>query len=507
MAAGRWLVWGTLFLSGISVSAQKIVYSEPEKEDNRRINFEIAGKIGGNFLIYKNIRNRSWIVVFDDEMHQLDKVDQNYVPEDDRMINVDFFPYADFCYMIYQYQKKNIVYCMAAKIDANGKKISEVMQLDTTHSGFGANNKIYTVITSEDKSKIIAFKINSRNKRTYLITTVLFNDRLELLKKSRLGMNMNETDDYLNEFRLDNDGNLVFSKFNRISNNNIGIASLIVKPAQSDSFRVKELNIEKIYLDEIHIKVDNFNKRYLLTSFYYKQRRGNVDGFYFYIMDKLSGNSIKEDTIFFNDEMRKDAKSDNSLKMAFNEHFIRNIIVRKDGGFLISSEAYYTTSRFNNWNRWDYLYGSPFISPLDYYYYSPYYNNFWWNSRYNTNQAVRYHADNIAICSFNPDGKLEWSNVISKSQYDDQSDDEISFQLMNTGGQLHFLFNEMEKRANLLNDYTISPDGQLNHNPTLKNLDRGYEFMPKYGKQVSAKQTIIPCLHRGLICFSKIDYN
>ena len=78
---------------------------------------------------------------------------------------------------------------------------------------------------------------------------------------------------------------------------------------------------------------------------------------------------------------------------------------------------------------------------------------------------------------------------------------------MNTGGQLHFLFNEIERRANLLNDYTISPDGQLNHNPTLKNLDRGYEFMPKYGKQVSARQIIIPCIHRNLICFAKIDYD
>ena len=68
--------------------------------------------------------------------------------------------------MIYQYQKKNVVYCMAAKIDGNGKKIGDVMELDTTHIGFAANNKIYSVLTSEDKTKIIVFKINSRNKRT-----------------------------------------------------------------------------------------------------------------------------------------------------------------------------------------------------------------------------------------------------------------------------------------------------------------------------------------------------
>ncbi|MBK8608238.1 MAG: hypothetical protein IPN82_16005 [Chitinophagaceae bacterium] len=39
-------------------NAQKSIYSSPAKDDTRRMNFEIAGKINGNFLIYKNIRNK-----------------------------------------------------------------------------------------------------------------------------------------------------------------------------------------------------------------------------------------------------------------------------------------------------------------------------------------------------------------------------------------------------------------------------------------------------------------
>jgi hypothetical protein len=96
---------------------------------------------------------------------------------------------------------------------------------------------------------------------------------------------------------------------------------------------------------------------------------------------------------------------------------------------------------------------------------------------------------------------------MGKSQFDDQSDELLSYQLMNTGGQIHFLFNQLERRYNLLTDYSISPEGQMTRNPTLKNLDKGYEFMPKFGKQVSAKQMIMPCLYRNYICFAKIDYN
>jgi hypothetical protein len=508
MVCRRWFLPVFMVCSGLAATAQKIVYSEPEKDDSRRMNFEIAGKIGGNFLIYKSIHNKNWIAVLDNDMKQIGKVDQDYVPDNDRMINVDFFPYNDFCYMIYQYQKRNIVYCSASKIDANGKKIGDVIQLDTTQIGFAASNKIYSVLSSEDKSKIIVFKINSKNKSLYTMTTLLLNDKLELQKKSRLVIPMEERYDYLNDFHLDNEGDLVFSKFYRDNNDNISKASLLIKYAGADLLAETSLNIDKTNLDEIHIKVDNFNKRYLLTSFYYKQRRGNIDGYYFYIWDKASGKAILEDTITFSEDLRKEAKGESVTKMAFNDYFIRNIIPRRDGGFIIGSESYYTTSRFNSWNRWDYLYGSPFMSPVEnYYYYSPYYNNYWWNSRTSNNQAVRYHADNIAVLSFNKNGKLEWSDIVAKEQFDDESDELISYQIMNTGGQLHFLFNKDEKRTLLLNDYSLAPDGQIAHNPTLKNLDKGYEFMPMYSKQVSARQMIIPCGYRNYICFAKIDYN
>ena len=493
------------FLAG-SAFAQKIVYSEPERDDTRRINFEVIGKINGKYLVYKNIRNRNWITALDDNMTELSKVEQDYMP-DDRLINVDFFPYSDFFYMIYQYQRKNAVYCMAVKINGEGKKISDVMELDSSHISVLANNKIYSVISSEDKSKIMVFKINSKNKQRYLITTKLFDDQSQLLKKSVIWMPMEDRNEYLDEFYVDNQGDFVFTKFYRESNDVISRASLVLKAAQSDSFFVKDLNIEKRWLDELHIKIDNFNKRYLLTSFYYKERRGNIDGFYFFVWDKETAKVQMENTVALSDELRKEAKGESNVKMAFNDYFIRHIIIRKDGGFLIGSEAFYTTSRYNTWNRWDYLYGSPFYSPLDYYYYSPYYNSLWYRSRFNNSQNARYHADNIVVLSFDKNGNLQWNNVIPKEQYDDDTDDLISYQLMNTGGQLHFLFNIEERRTNLLNDYVLSGKGDVNHNPTLKNLDKGFEFMAKYGKQVSSYQMIVPCVYRNSICFAKIDFN
>jgi hypothetical protein len=495
----------SIFFS-ISSFAQKIVYSEPDRQDTRRMDFEVIGKIGGNFLVYKELGNRSYIAAYDNDMKEVNKEEHEYLP-DERMINVDFFPYSDFAYMVYQYQKRNVVYCNAVKVDGEGKKIAEVVTLDTSHIGFAGNNKIYSSISSEDKNRLMIFKINSRNRSSYLVTTLLFDNALNLQKRSSFRISMDDTrDDYLNEFVLDNDGDLVFTKFTRGANDAITKVELLWKAAQSDELVVAKIPMEKIYLDEVHIKADNVNKRYFLTSFYYKQKRGNIEGFYFYTWDKNTRSVSLSNAVPLGDELRAEARGDAGVKTAFNDYFIRNIIVKRDGGFIIGSESYYTTSRYNNWNRWNYLYGSPY-SALDYYSYSPMYSSWWWRNQYSNNQSVRHHADNITILSFDNTGKLEWNNVIHKQQFDDGIGAQVSYQIVNTGGQIHFVFNEEERRTKLLSDYVLSADGQISRNPTLKNLDKGYEFLSKLGKQVSSRQMIIPCFYRNYICFAKVDFN
>ena len=132
-----------------SVNAQRILISEPT-EDSRKMDFEIIGKMGNNYLIYKNIRNESFICLYDNDMKLIDKVKHEYLP-DDKMINVDFFDYPDHIYAIYQYQRRNIVHCAAVKLDGMGKKMSDPVELDTTSLGGSNNNKIYTTLSSEDK--------------------------------------------------------------------------------------------------------------------------------------------------------------------------------------------------------------------------------------------------------------------------------------------------------------------------------------------------------------------
>ena len=146
-----------VFMLPMALLAQQITYSEPDKDDFRSYNFEILGKVGGKILVYKNYREDHSISVFDQDMKLLGKQKLN-MPE--RLMQTDFLVYANHFYLIYQFQRKGIVYCMAVKLDSDGNLLSEPIQLDSTQdASYTSTNRLYSLVVSEDKKKIMMFKI------------------------------------------------------------------------------------------------------------------------------------------------------------------------------------------------------------------------------------------------------------------------------------------------------------------------------------------------------------
>ena len=207
----------------------------------------------------------------------------------------------------------------------------------------------------------------------------------------------------------------------------------------------------------------------------------------------------------FSDDFREDAKNNGSLKEALNDYYLRNIVIKKDGGFLLAAESVFTSNTSNDiYNRWD-GFGTPYSGFNNYSVYGMggMYNNPFARS---FNNVTRYYAQNIIMLSVDTNGKLNWSNVIRKTQQDDNADNFISYSTLNSGDKVHFIFNIQEQRENIITDQSITPDGQIIRNPTLRRLDNGYDFMPRLGKQTGIRQIVIPCLYKNYICFAKIDF-
>ena len=494
-----------LFLLPVAVSAQQVTFSEYDGEDNRDINFEIIGKMNGNILVYKNIRWKHKLSIYDSEMKTKETVKLDFVPE--KTFNVDFVAYPDFFYMIYQYQKRSILHCMAVKMDANGKKMGEPIEMDTTEIPLMSNNKIYSTISSEDKQKIMVFKMQKKNER-FNIVTLLFDNQMHLVKKNRQSLPYDDRHDNYGDFMLDNDGNFVFTiDKNEGLREHSNILNLVTMQPTQDTFAFHAIELDKKYIDEVKLKVDNLNKRYIINSFYYPKSRGSIEGLFSCTWDRANGKQNPSAFNIFDESFRYEAKSDGLQRYAFDDFFIRQVFVKKDGGFLLAAEDFSSQTRggnSNSWNRWDNLNNNFSLGSNSYYSYNPYYQNYRPLSNYN-NQSTRFYYANIIILSVDKTGRAEWAKVIHKDQFDDDDDNFLSFSTMNPGGEIHFLYN-LDSKNQVISDQSISADGTLKRNATLKSQERGYEFMSQLSKQVGSRQLIIPCAYRGNICFARIDF-
>ena len=515
-AKGLFLLF-ILCLLGLDMSAQRIFYSEPDRDDMRQMKFEILGKYNNQYLIYKNIRTRHYICVYDAEMKMKDKIDLDFIP--DRVISVDLFSNPENTLLFYQYEKRNVVYLMGVRIDGTGKKIGEPLELDTTRIGSFSDNKVYSIISSDDKKKLMAFKMKIKVRDDFQVQTLLMSNTLIPIRRTSFTYSLENNKESIADFYLDNDGNFLFSHVTRPGQREyISQAKLGVLQTYADTVKVFPLTLKDVFLDELRIKVDNSNGRYILSSLCSKSKRGNVEGLFVSIINKnLEGPDI-ERIIEFSDDFRTMAKGDASLKLAFNDYYLKHFIVKKDGGILITGESSYTNNRNNNLNRWDnpWMWSNPWNN---YWGWNPW-NNWGWGGGWNTwgwgrpwgmnswgpNQQIRYFAENVIVLSLDKEANVQWSNVITKSQYDDNTDNMLSYQIMNSGAELLFLYNEWSRRQPMLNAQSLSPDGKVNKEPPLKSLDKGYEFMIRLGKQVGAREMLAPAVYRNSFSFARIDF-
>ena len=488
------------------VTAQEITYSVVHTENSREVSFEILGKVGPNYLVYKNMLSRNIIQVFDKNMKELSNDRLKFMP--DRVINVDFITYPDYFVMIYQYKRNAVLYCDAVKVNANGLPLREAVTIDTTRVGMQSGDNIYSTIYSEDKSKILLYKMHEKNDKLNIVTK-LYNPAMQLLDSTRSVIGFNERKEIYSPFQLANDGSIFFTRQTKEgSRENISLIEMITCKPNTDSFLITSLDLQKKFIDEISLKIDNLNNKYLINSFYYTQKRaGSIEGLFSAKVDK-DNNRIQTSFITFSDSLRLKMNRLNQASTAFDNLFMRNIFVKKDGSFLLVAEDYsaQTMGTTNSWNRWDYLYNNPYGYSSDYYYWNnPYYRYNRFNS-FNNNRSVKYYYDNLLFISLDSSLKQQWNNVILKNQTDDDNDNFLSFGTMNAGAEIHFLFIEKEKNSQIISNHSISPSGKLFRYPTLKSREAGYQFMPRLAKQVGARQVIMPCVYRGNICFAKIDF-
>lgn len=497
------------FLNGPILLAQEIIYSEFNGEENRDMSFEILGKMRDHYVIYKNIRWKHVLAFYNEDMRIKKSLRLTFVP--DKTFNIDFVTYPDHFNMIYQYQRNSVVYCMGVKMSPDGDRLSEPVRLDSTKLSILSENKIYSTIYSQDKQRILVYKMQRKNDQ-YTIATKLFDPQLLMLDSTRMVNPYDDRNDAYGDPFLTNKGDFVFTKLSLTHlRKKINGMEVISHSPGANGFITKPIIFENKYFDEVKIKVDNQNGQYILNALYYDKQGGNIAGLFTGLLDEKNCEIKNISFNVFEDSLRG-AISEGLFSSAFNNLGIQQVIVKKDGGFILLAEDSYSQEQAgpttSSWDRYNYLYNSPYTYNTDYYYTNPSYFNGYYRplNSFSSFQNVRFYYDNILVMSISADLKPQWSTVIRKKQSDDNNDNFLSYVTMNVGSEIHFIYVEEDKNKQIIANQGIFPDGQLKRYPTLKSREAGFEFMPRHSKQVGYREMIIPCVYRTNIAFAKVNF-
>jgi len=487
-------------------SAQNITYSEIERADSRNMNFEILGNFSNNFLVYKNLNKRQNLTIYDKSMSIKESISLDFIS--DRTYNIDFLTYPDHFLMVWQYEKGNTLYCKAANMNGVGQMIGSVMDLDTTRQGVFSNRTSYAFTWSEDKRKLLLYKIQTRND-TYHQVTKVYDENFKLLDSSGRTLSYNDNREDFGELQIDNDGIILFAKVKENARQEyINTLEINFKKLNVDQVITVDIPLEKQLVQDPLIKIDNLNKNYIINSFSYKKNGGNVDGILTALINRDSFKLTKKGINIFDDSLRSKLSGKPDWRTAYDNLNIRNIILKKDGGFIALTEEYYKQRRFGNMfdDRMNGFNNRYFNSFSDYNLYNRGYFGYYRPFNDGNGRDVVYNYNDIINFSFNKDLKLQWSNVINKTTSDVENDNFLSFTNLNVGGEIYFLFLQKDNNRQILSNHALQPDGAIIRNATLKGREAGYNFMARLSRQTGSRQMIVPCIVRNNIAFAKIDF-
>lgn len=495
-----------IFISDVS-EAQKITYSEIQSKDKSSMSFNIIGKVRDNYLIYKNPSGKHIISVYATNMKLIDQIELTDIPE--RVINMDCIRYANGAFLIFQHQKGSVVYCKALKIDAFGKKMNDIVLLDTAQIGYFTENTIYSAIHSEDRSKICLYRRRWKND-VFRLQAKITDTSLKVVDSFSFSKMENERKSNFSEISIDNRGNIIFVGEQREhQGDNVSELRFFHRVPQSKQMKMMDLDLQGNFLLGAVLKVDNRNNNYLINSFYLDEKEDIAKGLFSSAVNAENIELVRPAFLPFSEELINSLQSSDDSRAEYENFSSDQILLKKDGSFiLISEDAYTMTGNTNNgWNRtslWD---RQQILNSTDNFLYNPFYFGYRPLSNFDGRSSTKFIYKDIVVIGVDSSLNLEWNAGIKKNQYDVDNDNSLSFSFFNAGGEIHFFFIDKDSEKDIVSHQAISSDGLNKRYPTLRGNELGYEFMPRFAKQVGARTMLIPYLYMSKIGFARIELN
>ena len=522
------------------LTAQSYVMSGIEKTDKDQMQYEVLGKVDGRYWIYKNNDGIATIAQYNDQMQLVQQNDLVFLPK--KLNALEFVTKSNRVYAFYQFQAATTVYAMVAELDEKGQLVGTPTIIDTAEKirpGSGA--KIFNLIESEDRSKLLYFSVNTTNPASIKIKTMALSTPFGKLNEATISINAQNKKSNLSDFALDNKGNL-FCLRNVEQPNAAPVVSLLYMAADGSEVVETPIVNNSLILDDIRLKINNTNGTVIVNSFYATEKKGHIEGMYTFIWDIATRQNSLSNASRFTDAVRDAVTNKKNLKNAFDHFYFDQVQPNADGSFTIIVEAATTSSNRNAFSRWDFFWGGPF--------YNPFIFNFWnrpfgfypwarfgwgmmgpwgwggWGPGWGLGwggwgmmrgpwgwgggfggfgyPSVTYSAGKVAILNFDAKANIQSVKTIDKQQSDVNVDQFIGYGQINNAAGTNFLYYQKSKGVRQLIHQTLTPSGAIVQGNAIPLNEKQVEWMPRSLKQVGDKEAILPYQTKGKLGFAKI---
>ncbi|HTN46898.1 MAG TPA: hypothetical protein VL098_11170 [Flavipsychrobacter sp.] len=473
------------FIGWMNMQAQEVVYSDYDKFDIRTGDFSVIGKSGDRTYVYRGSADGFYLDAYDDNMVKKATVLLDFFPQ--KIYETRFINYPDRILVLYQAIESNRVVQYAALLDTRGRLIKNPLKLADAKTGiFGPNKSYFSSAVSDDKTKILVYGVENKG-RTMQFTGVWLDS--ECAVEGRAHSSFTADNDLENgEGILDDHGDFYLPAYTPAGSKSYADQLwLLVLPKAGTRFQAKEFPVGEKYVANSFVKLDNVNNKIYIAGFYSDKKSGNYDGV-LYGTYGIRDSAFTGSKLIAFDEKIRNATGERNKKRAFDNYQTKQIIVKKDGGFVLISEDVTIMYRQNN-PGWGGYYSSYYFGPMM------------------TQTIKEYYYNDVFALSYDGNGVNEWNAFIRKSQYS-QEDGGIfsSYALINTGGVLGFLFNDFNANRSKIQFATLDAAGKVDMRSLAAGNSNDPDWLPRSAKQIGLREMVVPCLRRKQICFAKITF-
>ncbi len=245
----------------------------------------------------------------------------------------------------------------------------------------------------------------------------------------------------------------------------------------------KIIPLDNVSFNEIKIRFDNVNKRFIAAGLYSERNQQKPKGYFInYLSEDLSqssSHSIPFTEALLNEWNGKNQKS----VLSSSELKTRNIILKQDGGCLMFYENTKELTR------------RPYFTTADP---AGTYPSRWYD----------YYFDDIIVASLDKNGKLIWDKVLHKRQY--SQDDEglfSSFFVFRTSALLRIIFNDAISSEGTVSEYLLKPRGEFIRKSILNTSYKNLNLRFQDAIEVDASSLLIPSENNGRLNLVKIVFD